>query len=577
MGIQRLPDEMVGRIAAGEVIERPAAAVKELVENSLDAGATAISVAIGEGGVALIDVRDDGSGMSDRDLRIVAERHATSKIASIDDLMTLTTLGFRGEALASMTAVSDLTIRTLDAGSGDAWARRIRFGESGTVDRIAWAGGTAVTARDLFENVPARRKFLRQAQTEASYVSRVVGAYALAYPHVAFTMEVDGRRTIVTDGRGDQIAAAVGVWGEEVAGSLVPLRTPDDAPEGYGVAGMVSLPGLDRATRQAQHLFAQGRLISSRQVGTAFEQAYQTLVMVGRHPVGCIRLTVPPDRIDVNVHPTKAEVRFAEERLVFALVQRSVREAIVALAPPPSVPTVVASPLSDWAVQRRFALAHPGRDSAPASPLLPAGQPPGADETGPTPSQRLPLLRVLGQIAATFIIAEGPDGMYMIDQHAAHERIMYERLMADYVARSPDRQLLLEPTPLELAPRLWEMYLACRDDLAGLGFDLEEFGGTSILVRAVPAKLRVRNPARMVETVLDELVSGGRGESRLESLAISAACHASIRANQPLSLLEMRELVVQLERCSSPLACGHGRPTMLRMTAEDLERQFSRR
>ncbi|HMM43364.1 MAG TPA: DNA mismatch repair protein MutL, partial [Thermomicrobiales bacterium] len=187
------------------------------------------------------------------------------------------------------------------------------------------------------------------------------------------------------------------------------------------------------------------------------------------------------------------------------------------------------------------------------------------------------VLRVLGQIAATFIIAEGPDGMYMIDQHAAHERIMFERLMADYVARAPDRQLLLEPVALDLSPRSWEMYLSCRDDLSGLGFDLDEFGGASILIRAVPAKLRVRDPARMVEVVLDELVSGGRGESRLESLAISAACHASIRANQPLSLLEMRELVVQLERCASPLACGHGRPTMLRMTAEDLERQFSRR
>lgn len=578
MGIQRLPEEMIGRIAAGEVIERPAAAVKELIENALDAGATSISVAIGEGGVDLIDVRDDGIGMSDGDLLLAVERHATSKISSIDDLMSLTTLGFRGEALASLAAVSDLTIRTLDGSSGAAWTRQVRFGAGEPVERIAWAGGTAVTARNLFENVPARRKFLRQPQTEASYVARVVGAYALAYPQVSFVLEVDGRRVIATDGRGEQVAAAVGVWGDEVAAALVPLRTPDDAPEGYAVAGMVALPHVDRATRQMQHLFAQGRLIASRQIGTAFEQAYQTMLMVGRRPVGWIRLTVPPDRIDVNVHPTKAEVRFAEERLVFALVQRAVREAVIALAPPPSIPTVVASPLSDWAVQRRFALAHPERDLLHA----PSAAPERVDLAAPaesdvSPGQRLPVLRVLGQIAATFIIAEGPDGMYMIDQHAAHERIMFERLMADYVARAPDRQLLLEPVALDLSPRAWEMYLSCRDDLSGLGFDLDEFGGASILIRAVPAKLRVRDPARMVEAVLDELVSGGRGESRLESLAISAACHASIRANQPLSLLEMRELVVQLERCASPLACGHGRPTMLRMTAEELERQFSRR
>ncbi len=578
MTIQRLPEEMIGRIAAGEVIERPAAAVKELVENALDAGASSISIAIADGGVGLIDVRDDGAGMSDGDLLLAVERHATSKITSIDDLMSLTTLGFRGEALASLAAVSDLTIRTLHAVDGSGWTRRVRFGVGEAVDRIAWAAGTAVTARDLFENVPARRKFLRQPQTEASYVTRVVGAYALAYPHVAFLLEVDGRRTIVTDGRGDQVAAAVGVWGDEIASAMAPLRTPDDAPGGYGVEGMVSLPHLDRATRQAQHLFAQGRLIASRQIGTAFEQAYQTLLMVGRHPIGWIRLSVPPDRIDVNVHPTKAEVRFSEERLVFSLVQRAVREAVVAMAPPPSIPTVVASPLSDWAVQRRFALAHPER-GAPPSPTPADGVDVADRAVAPeiAHDQRLPVLRVLGQIAGTFIIAEGPDGMYMIDQHAAHERIMYERLMADYVARAPDRQLLLEPATLELAPRAWEMYLSCRDDLAGLGFDLDEFGGTAILVRAVPAKLRVRDPVRMVETVLDELVAGGRGESRLESLAISAACHASIRANQPLSLLEMRELVIQLERCASPLACGHGRPTMLRMTAEEMERQFSRR
>ncbi|HBY46126.1 MAG TPA: DNA mismatch repair endonuclease MutL [Thermomicrobiales bacterium] len=578
MGIQRLPEEMIGRIAAGEVIERPAAAVKELIENALDAGATAIDVAISEGGVAFIDVRDDGAGMSDKDLLLAVERHATSKITSIDDLMSLKTLGFRGEALASMAAVSDLTIRTLDGASGEGWSRRVKFGVGGPVERIAWASGAAISARNLFENVPARRKFLRQPQTEASYVTRVVSAYALAYPGVAFTLEIDGRRTMTTDGRGDQIAAAVGVWGDEVAAALVPLRTPDDMPEGYDVGGLVSLPHLDRATRQTQHLFAQGRLVASRQLGTAFEQAYQTLLMVGRHPVGCIRLTVPPDRIDVNVHPTKAEVRFADERLVFSLVQRAVREAIVAMAPPPAVPTVVASPLSDWAVQRRFALAHPDRHPSPASltDTLSSGT---SESLAPEPAaeHRLPVLRVLGQIASTFIIAEGPDGMYMIDQHAAHERIMYERLMADYVARSPDRQLLLEPATVDLAAPAWEMYRSCRDDLVALGFDLEEFGGTAILVRAVPAKLRVRHPARMIETILEELVAGGRGESRLESLAISAACHASIRANQPLSLLEMRELVVQLERCSSPLACGHGRPTMLRMTSEELEKQFSRR
>lgn len=579
MSIKRLPEDMIGRIAAGEVIERPAAAVKELIENALDAGATSIVVSIAGGGVELIDVRDNGLGMSDADLVLAVERHATSKITSIEDLMALTTLGFRGEALASLAAVSDLTIRTLNASDGAGWTRRVRFGHGEPVERIAWAGGTAITARNLFENVPARRKFLRQPQTEAAYVSRVIGSYALAYPHVAFALEVEGRTTIQTDGRGDRISAAVGVWGEEIAGALVELHTPDDSPEGYAVSGVVTLPHIDRATRQTQHLFAQGRYINSRQIGAAFEQAYQTLLMVGRHPVGCICMTVPPDKIDVNVHPTKAEVRFAEERLVFALVQRAVREAIVANAPSPTIPTLVSSPLSDWNVQRRFALANPERGQQYQHPV--ASESPAVDSPAVEPvvagGHRLPVLRVLGQVASSFIIAEGPDGMYMVDQHAAHERIMFERLMTDFVARSPDTQMLLEPITLELSPRLWETYVASRDDLQGLGFDLDEFGGTTILIRGVPAKLRVRNPGRMLETVLDEISSGGRGESRLESLAISAACHASIRANQALSLLEMRELVVQLEQCSSPLACGHGRPTMIRMTAEELAKQFSRR
>jgi DNA mismatch repair protein MutL len=579
MSIRRLTHETVGKIAAGEVIERPAAAVKELIENSIDAGARRIDVSIAGGGIDALEVRDDGRGIEFDDLPLAIERHATSKIDSIDDLKALTTLGFRGEALASLSAVSDLRIQSLAAGATAGGLLRVVFGEPQPARHTAWGGGTSIVARDLFENLPARRKFLRQPQTEANYVARIVTGYALAYPEIAFSLEIDGRRLFTSDGSGDPIGAAVAVWGADVAGALVPLQPPDELPDGFSINGIVSLPDLDRATRQQQFLFAQGRLITSRQLATAFEQAYHTLLMVGRHPIGCIQVSVPADRIDVNVHPTKAEVRFADERLVFAMVQRGTREAIVGHAPTPTIPTVVSSPLTDWTVQRRMSLAHPEWqvDSASSHQQMPPDQFGSSVPSDPVAGRKLPVLRVLGQIASMFIIAEGPDGMYLIDQHAAHERILFEALMPGFESRSTDKQLMLHPVQVTLSAREWETYVACREELAAVGFEIDEFGGSTVLIRAVPVVLKIRDAAKVLQMMLDEMAQGGRGTSRLESLAISAACHTSIRAGQALSLLEMRELVVQLEACSSPLACGHGRPTMLRMTAEELEKQFSRR
>lgn len=583
--IRKLPQDTVGRIAAGEVIERPAAAVKELLENAIDAGATRIDIVVTEGGTVALEVRDNGGGIALGDLPLAVERHATSKISSLADLDALSTLGFRGEALASLAAVSDLRLRSRwrdDAVGGELV---VRFGAVGQVREVAWSQGTSVLARDLFANLPARRKFLRQPATESGYISRVVGAYALAYPGIAFSLEVDGKPVLATDGRGDPIAAATGVWGLAVAEHMVTLDYAEAEHPGYRVHGIISLPTLDRATRQQQHVFAQGRLVSSRQISTAFEQSYHTLTMVGRHPLGCIQIVVPPDRIDVNVHPTKTEVRFADERLVFALVQRAVRTALGAHTPSQPIPTIFSTPLGDQQVQRRLSLSHP--EDWPVRPQPAAVAPTqaspdtfGVAGVATVGGRILPALRVLGQVAGCFIVAEGPDGMYLIDQHAAHERIMFERI---YSARSADaaetpaRQVLLSPVTVELHPAAWGVFLDCKDELASLGFDAEEFGSGSVVIRAVPADLRVRDPAKTLQVMLDEILAGGRGDSRAESLAISAACHSSIRAGQLLSLLEMRELVTQLERCSSPQACGHGRPTMLRMTVEDLERQFSRR
>lgn len=579
MAIRRLTEETIGQIAAGEVIERPSAVVKELVENAIDAGASRIDVSIADGGSSEITVRDDGSGIPFEDLPLTIERHATSKIESAVDLASLSSLGFRGEALSSLAAVSRLQIRTIAADATSGGMLEVRFGSPSSAQAIAWGGGTAVTARDLFENVPARRKFLRQPSTESAWVTRLTGAYALAYPMVAFSLTVDGKPVFATDGNGDRLNAAVAVWGSNVAGSVVNLSGEVELHDDYDIEGVISLPDMDRSNRQHQHIFVQGRLVTSRALSTAFEQAYSTLLMVGRHPFGCLMVTVPPDQVDVNVHPTKSEVRFGQERIVFSMVQRATRNTLLEHTRDQTVPTVFHSPLANLpsagSLQRRMTLASPERiSSVPESPFASHAEPVEQKQTN---GRSLPVLRVLGQIASSFVIAEGPDGMYLIDQHAAHERIMFERLMAEFESREPQQQMLLSPETVQLEPSQMEMFRQSADELAGFGFDVSEFGADTVLLRAVPATLKVRDAEGMLRTILDELVDGGRGTSRLESLAISAACHTSIRAGQPLSLLEMRDLVVQLEQCSSPRACGHGRPTMIKMTSEELEKQFERR
>ncbi len=583
--IEKLTELTIGKIAAGEVVERPAAVVKELVENALDAGAARIAIEIDEGGIERIQVRDDGCGITFDDLGIAVGRHTTSKLREIEDLARIRTLGFRGEALASIGAVSELQVQSIARNESVGGEVTVRFGSPPRLTRSAWGEGTAVQVRKLFENVPARRQFLRQPRTEAAYIERVIAAHALAYSNVAFSLTVDGSKILATDGRGNPIAAAAGVWGHDDAAQLCEIVSEDHRHQGYRVSGIISLPSLSRARRDRLYTFAQGRFVQSRQIATAVEQAFHTLLMIGRRPVGCVLVEVPPDRIDVNVHPTKAEVRFADERIVFALVQRAIRATLAANIESQPIPTIFHAPLGplqtaypasqDSGVQRMLNLANPWRLS---------GSGVGAENESPEPAiaglvgkHKLPALRVLGQIASSFITAEGPDGLYLIDQHAAHERILFEKIMQELASREPTRQVLLEPAIAELSAAQLQVLEACQDELHALGFELENFGERAVAIRAVPAIVRRRSPAATLLVVLDEMISGARGDSRLESLAISAACHGSIRAGQAMSLIEMRELVRDLEACQSSLACGHGRPTIIRMTTEDLARQFSRR
>jgi DNA mismatch repair protein MutL len=580
MPIHLLTPDTIGKIAAGEVVERPSSVVKELIENAIDAGATRIAVEIENGGGSLIRVSDDGAGMSDGELALAVQRHATSKLTSFDDLEQLTTLGFRGEALPSIGAVSNLAIRSAPR-DGTAGARIVLdFGTLVPPQREASATGTTVSVVNLFGNVPARRKFLRQSSTEASYVSRLIGAYACNRSDIRWSLTNDGRKAITTPGSGNDVDAAIGVFGAELADEVLVLRSAGSASAvpGVTISGWASTPRVTRSHRQNLFFFVNGRMVQHRALAFAMEEAYHSLLMVGRHPIGMIRIELDPAHVDVNVHPTKAEVKFADERAVCRAVQRAVHEALtyqdqdvipeVSFTPPePPGASIAQGTLGTWIAHQEF--------GSPRQ-ALPQRDDPEPGIVKPHPSG-VPVMRVLGQVGSTYIIAEGPEGMFLIDQHAAHERVMYEKILGQMATQSIDRQPLLTPLVVELSPEEMVAFERSTDELRDIGFDIDQFGEQSIVIREIPALIRGVDIGERIHLILQELADGGAGSSWLDSVAISAACHTSIRAGQSLSLQEMRELVAQLERSQQPRACGHGRPTMLHMSQVELERQFSRR
>lgn len=576
MAIHQLDSLTIGKIAAGEVIERPASAVKELVENALDAGATRIRVSIEGGGTTRIEVTDNGCGIASDQLPLALSRHATSKLAAFEDLDTLRTLGFRGEALPSIGAVSHLVVRSRTADAETGYQAIVSFGEARQIAPVAAPEGTTVVVSDLFENVPARRKFLRKQATETAAIQRAIEAYALANASVAFHLEVDGRRVFVTQGAGDPLSTAVSVLGSETGSAAVPLSALDSSAtvEGVTTTGWICSPAVHKATRQGIVFFVNGRWIQNRTLTFALEEAFHTLLMVGRHPVAMVMIEVDPSQVDVNVHPTKAEVKFVDERSVARAVARSVH-ATLATMPQPGVPRIA---FDDQGLVRFV----PQSQSLPVTDwIAPAPVPRFEPFQGEPPTRiirrELPVLRVLGQVSATYIIAEGPEGLYLIDQHAAHERILYERFQSKLVSEQVERQAMLDPLVVDLTPEEAAIVEKSREELQRLGFEIDFFGEQSIVVRSVPVALTGADITERLRLILAELADGGAGSSWLDSVAISVACHTSIRAGQTLSLSEMRELVQQLEQTQQPRACGHGRPTMLQLTQEELEKQFGRK
>ncbi len=593
-----LPPEIAARIAAGEVIERPASVVKELLENALDAGATLIEVDIEGGGIDRIRLRDNGCGIPPDQVADAFERHATSKLRSEHDLFAVRTLGFRGEALAAIAAAASVDLTTRPAEQEGAATVRVRDGRIERQGSAAAAAGTVIDVRDLFAALPARRRFLRAPRAEARAVVQVVSDYALAYPEVAFRLVTDGRTALNTPGSGDPRDAVAAVHGADVAGALLPVRHARTEADGAAVevAGLAGAPSLHRGSRGALHFVANGRTIVSRSLTHAVEQAYEGLIPAGRHPVALVRITVPPDQIDVNVHPTKAEVRFRHERLVYAAVGAAVRAALggavtpeapaldlVPSLPPPSMPAGE-RPVFAWT---------PSEDAPDARTEAPADAPSGRSvvasaqgvsfvpERAPAAAglplaAAVPVLRPLGQVELTYIVAEAPDGMYLVDQHAAHERVLYEQALARRMTGEVASQPLLEAAVVTLAAAQVALVDEAAEALAAVGWSIEPADGTAVIVRAVPPGLPARDPARALTLFLDRLAA----EERLtgpDRVAATLACRAAVMAGDRLDQEQQRALLRALEACETPHTCPHGRPTMLHLSRAALERSFGRR
>ncbi|MEA1958119.1 MAG: DNA mismatch repair endonuclease MutL, partial [Chloroflexota bacterium] len=523
MSIEVLSPDVVAKIAAGEVVERPASVVKELVENSLDAGATRISIEARGGGAAFIKVVDNGSGIPSGQAEAAFERHATSKISSAKDLEAISTLGFRGEALPSIAVVSQIEVltRTPDEESGVLLC--LRDGKVSERSVKASPQGTSITVHNLFQNVPARLKFLKSAGTENAHISDLVTQYALAFPGVRFDLVIDGRGVLQTSGGGGQRDVLVEIYGLKTAEAMIEVGDIDSQ-----VYGFVGPPELARSRRSHLSFFVNRRWVRSGLLTRATEEAYSGLLMSGRHPIAVLNIAIDPRDIDINVHPAKTEIKFRNEREVFADVQRAVRAALIEETAVPQsrrAPHTVSLPSS---ASRTEPVVRQNRLFEESSHLEARVE---SANAGP----RLPILRVIGQMASTYIITEGPDGMYLIDQHAAHERILFERAMAQRARGAVEVQGMLEPLVVELTPRQTHLLQREEETLSSYGFAIEPFGGRSYAVRTVPAALREADIARAVIEILDSLADEGDRAKVDERIAASVACHGAVRAGKTLS------------------------------------------
>lgn len=643
--IRILPDVVANRIAAGEVVERPASIVKECLENALDAGAQQIDVAIERGGKTYIRLRDDGEGMSRDDALLAFERHATSKIRTAEDLAVIQTFGFRGEALAAIGSVTRVTLTTKLQGATSGVEVALEGGKIRHVRDAAAPGGTEIVLRDLFFNLPARRKFLKTDATEAFHVANLVTHYALANPGRGFTLEHNGRQVLAVTATTDLRARAYQLFGAGLLDGLAPVEFTQD---GVTVRGFVSRPHVQRSGRDGQYLFVNGRFVRDKLISRALSDAYRNILPPGVFPAAMLFVEVPPDTVDVNVHPQKTEVRFRSSQQVLESVTTAIRKALGAapkFAPFPSSPSAAPPPdavRSSSAPPRASAVAAalrafaPEAEAEPASPTVgrggerpppffasPVAPPSAADALRPAAEKSVPNesaaerlrimltgrtrarcagadrpvrsaaadcagtaggvrpdIRILGQIHDSYIVATDADGLLLIDQHVAHERILFERQVRLLLARDVAAQMLLTPVVVDLTPAQAAAFEPIAGELEAAGFRITRLAGRTVAVQGVPADLTAEDARSLLTELLDTLAADRPTVSRehfLRELAASLACRAAVKINMSLTPEKTAWLVDELFKCEQPTNCPHGRPIILRLDMSVIERGFKRR
>ncbi|HUP38032.1 MAG TPA: DNA mismatch repair endonuclease MutL [Candidatus Limnocylindria bacterium] len=581
--IRRLPDHLVNKIAAGEVVERPASVVKELVENALDALCTQVAVDLRDAGRALIRVTDDGVGMSSDEVDLALLRHATSKLATDADLDAITTLGFRGEALPAICAVTRFSVLSCPRGAHTGTLVR---GEGGAVNEkllVAAPAGTTVEAQDLFFNTPARLKFMKSAQSEVAAALRLLEAITLAHQDVHFRVSHNGRPALGAP-RARSLRDRIGaLWGFERAGKLLEVERKDGP---LAISGLVAPPQLARGNRDEIVLIVNGRPVRDTQLGQTLIEAYRPLLARDQFPVAVLRLDLPPQEVDVNVHPTKAWVRFRSPRQVQEVLYRAVQDALRQAHVVQPQRGLSGHALTDDRASGdatgSFSIESGGPDMAPALPqsadtLVPAGQALLFHES-PAQFSAVNFGTVIGQLQDTFIVAATDEEIFFLDQHVAHERVLFERLLAELEAGPLASQEQLFPQPVELGAGQAALVQEWAETLEGLGFRLEGWSGSTVVLRAVPALLRGQEPRRLIEALVEDVNRPRKGEPQpLLHRALSfVACHAAIKAHAPLQREEMARLIADLAVTSTPYFCPHGRPIVSRLSLRDIKRELGR-
>jgi DNA mismatch repair protein MutL len=610
--IHRLPLHLANQIAAGEVVERPASVVKELIENSIDAGATRIAVTIELGGKRLLRVEDDGEGMEPDDARLAIERHATSKITSPEDLGAIRTLGFRGEALPSIASVSHFMLRTRERGRVTGTEIRVNGGDVVSVKEIGAPEGTCIEVADLFYNLPARQKFLKSDTAEASQISRLMTQMALGYPEVGFTLisgsapgsgASSGRKLLQCPPANGPAERFFQLFGERL--DLIEVRKE---AAGLQIHGYIAALGDQGPVRGAQNVFVNRRIVKDRTIAHAISEAYSVATIKERSPEVHLFIRIPPDRVDVNVHPTKAEVRFLEQSLVHEVLRRALGDALgqgrapelqlTSFAGRPSEPQPMTIPgvLAGATVGSRWStepmgpwrnLMEPAVDRAEGAGLVEMIGPaldraqanPASQLSGDRPAADIRPMIPLGQFRDTFIIAIDDEGIAIIDQHVAHERVLFEQVMEKLTAGRLPSQRLLTPMLIELSPAQRQALAPHAATLDRFGLEIEEFGGDSVRLSAVPAVLDPADCEAAVRALADDLEGldrGSRVEDALRGIAATMACHAAVKANYPLTMEKMHYILEELRRTAYSSVCPHGRPVVLRITRREIEKNFQR-